>query len=501
MSHVVSSKEIPYVFEVPTTLESLHELIAKYASTGRDASTIIQRIHLANSVRSDHRNGEKMQNFYDVLLRRFMAVGDAIFISGNGGEELGRYEQLNHIVKVMYAMSQDAPEKAGAVWSRRVGILQNAHAKRLRDSEFVRDDEDEDHSWTAWPSIGVLFLLRAMGRIFPVTDRRHYVVTPTVLLLAQMISQTPILSRYDLAMGVMCSGLLIEYTIEAKRVVPEALSFLASTIRLYSPYADHLTNPALDVASKQPFCKSLRQSLTNYQRDDDLNGALPRLKLEKNFIRDDDDGGEFAVALLAACLSLVETCTLALQDSFSTPAETELLYEVSSSILNLRPKLFCPELQTRVSKTALVIASACPPKRVPLQRLGATSASLVAIKTLAPRMEDPARYSMSKDKGKKSVQAAIDRTRREYKREHKAIARELRMDGTFIESERRKEQTEKEDRARAKRQKNFAWLEGEQASMNQQVRLGGGLLKGGGTGLARAKAATGKMGIKKGGKF
>ena len=37
--------------------------------------------------------------------------------------------------------------------------------------------------------------------------------------------------------------------------------------------------------------------------------------------------------------------------------------------------------------------------------------------------------------------------------------------------------------------------------MNEQVRQGGGLLKGGGTGLARAKAATGKMGIKKGGKF
>lgn len=490
---------MPYVFEVPTTLDSLHDLIAKYASTGKDASTIIQRIYAANSVRLDHRNGEKMQNFYDVLLRRFMAVGDAIFTSGDGGIELGRSDQLNCIVNVMYLMAQEAPEKAGAVWGRRIGVLQNAHAKRLRDSEFVRDDENEDDPWTAWPSTGVVLLLRAMGRIFPVTDRRHYVVTPTMLLLAQMISQTPVLSRYDLTMGVMCCGLLIEYTFEAKRVVPEALSFLASTIRLFSPdTGHHLTNPALDVSSKQPFCTSLHNSVSGYRGDE-----FPRLKLEKNFIgNDDSDGGEFAVALLAACLSLVEKYTLALKDSFTVPAETELLHEVSSSILSLRPKSYCPELQKRVSKTASVIASACPPKRVPLQRRGATtSANLVAIKTLAPRMEDPARYSMSKDKGKKSVQAAIDRTRREYKREHKAIARELRMDGTFIESERRKEQAKKDDTARAKRHKNFAWLESEQASMNQQVRLGGGLLKGGGTGLARAKAATAKMGIKKGGKL
>jgi nucleolar protein 14 len=75
------------------------------------------------------------------------------------------------------------------------------------------------------------------------------------------------------------------------------------------------------------------------------------------------------------------------------------------------------------------------------------------------------------------------------------------MDGAFVETERRSEQSKRENKARAKRQKNFAWLEGEQATMNQQVRLGGGLIKGGGTGLARAKVATGKMGIKKGGRF
>lgn len=65
---------IPFVFEIPTTLDALHELIATHASTGADASIIIQRIHSTNSVRLDRRNKEKMQNFYDVLLKRFVAV-------------------------------------------------------------------------------------------------------------------------------------------------------------------------------------------------------------------------------------------------------------------------------------------------------------------------------------------------------------------------------------------------------------------------------------------
>ncbi|KAG7347806.1 Nop14-like family protein [Nitzschia inconspicua] len=489
-------KEIPFVFEAPTTLEGLHELIAKYASTGRDASTIIQRIHTSNSVRLDHRNGEKMQNFYDVLLRRFIAVGDAIFESGDGGKDLGRAEQLDNILKTLYAMAQDAPETAGAVWGRRIGILHNAHGKRLRDSEFVHEDEEE--FWTAWPSTGVFLLLRALGHIFPVTDRRHYVVTPAILLLTEITAHTPILSRYDVVMGVLCSGLLLEYTKEAKRVVPEALSFIASTIRLFSSDPGRFTNPALEAAHKLPFSQCLRK---------DLNGSksrktdpVPMLSLEKNII-EDSSASDYSAAVLSTCMTLIEKCTTTFKAAFPAASEQELLYDVSSSMLTLRPKSFSSELQKKVSTTVSLIAEVCSSERAPLQRRGRASAGEMAIKTLAPRMEDPTRYSMSRDKGKKSVQAAIDRTRREYKREHKAITRELRMDGAFIETERRKEQAVKENKARAKRQKNFAWLEGEQASMNQQVRQGGGLIKGGGTGLARAKVATGKMGIKKGGRF
>jgi len=496
---VAYRNEIPYVFEAPTTLEGLHELIAKYASTGEDASTIIHRIHKSNSVRLDHRNGEKMQNFYDVLLRRFIAVGDAMFASGDGGKELGRYDQLNNIVITLYKMAQDAPESTGAVWSRRIGILHNAHGKRLRDSEFVRDDEEDDEElWTAWPSIGVFLLLRALGHVFPVTDRKHYVVTPGILLLAEMTAHTPVLSRYDLALGVLCSGLLLEYSKEAKRVVPEALAFLSSTIRLFSMKPGNFTNPALNSAYSLPFCQSLRQSLSESGGDEAQ--SIPRLKLEREFILNSEHS-DFAVAVLSSCISFVENYVMALKGSFSVSAENELLYDVTSSILSLRPKTFPLELQKKISKAAALLAETFSSDRVPLQRRGRASASEMGIKTLAPRMEDPTRYSMSKDKGKKSIQAAIDRTRREYKREHKAISRELRMDGAFIEAERRNEQSKKENKARAKRQKNFAWLEGEQASMNQQVRQGGGLLKGGGTGLARAKAASGKMGIKKGGKF
>jgi nucleolar protein 14 len=81
------------------------------------------------------------------------------------------------------------------------------------------------------------------------------------------------------------------------------------------------------------------------------------------------------------------------------------------------------------------------------------------------------------------------------------VSRELRLDNQLIESERRREKEKKDAKAKERRQKAFAWLEGEQAAMNQQVRQGGGLLSGGGMGAAKAKASSGKLGVKKGGKF
>jgi len=102
-------------------------------------------------------------------------------------------------------------------------------------------------------------------------------------------------------------------------------------------------------------------------------------------------------------------------------------------------------------------------------------------------MEDPDKYTLSRDRGKTESQAKYDKHRREYKREHKAVSRELRLDARFIERERRDLKEKKDGKARAKRNKNFAWMESEQAVINQQVAL--------------RKKASGKIGIKKGGKF
>jgi nucleolar protein 14 len=438
-----------------------------------------------------------MQNFYDVLIRRFIAVGDAIHKSGDGGAELGRYAQLDALVKLLYVMAQDAPDSAAAVWSRRLGFFENAHAKRLRDSEYVRDDGEE--AVTAWPSTGVFLALRALCHIFPATDLRHQIVTPAVLLLGQIVSHTPVVTTHDLTMGLLHSGLLIEYTREARRVSLEAHGFLAGVIRLFAAKGEERRLrqpvPSLEHAAEESLFTHLRIGASRYTGED-----LPRLSLEKQFLEDDSA----PAALLNMALKLAQASVQNLNGSLLS-AEMEAFSEVTASILAIDPrdkKYPLPSvLQKAVASSASSLSRSLSLVRSPLKRRQGPSTQEKAIKTLAPRLEDPERYSMSKDKGKSATQAAADRVRREYKREHKAVARELRMDATMVESERRHEKQAKDTTERAKRHKAFAWMENEQATMNQQVRQGGGLLQGGGMGAAKAKAASGKLGIKKGGKF
>jgi nucleolar protein 14 len=386
--------------------------------------------------------------------------------------------------------------------------LHKAHAKRLRDAGFVREDEGDVNSndtYTIWPSTGVILLLRVIGHIFPVTDKKHPIVTPLILFLGQILTTTPLLSKYDLVAGLMCCGMLLEYTKEAKRVVPEAHAFLAGVIRLFANCQDEKSNkstyslPTIGVAANDEAFQTLRNEVSTKINQ----GNIQNLSLEKKHIQ---KGTDSAASILVSALYFVE-CTTNNNNGALSGAEREAFAEITESVLSLDPKNksypLPKEVQLKVASVAATLEKVCKfsKPRVPLQRRAGDSSRGVAIKSLAPRIENPDKYSMSKDKGKSANQSAADRTRREYKREHKAVVRELRLDGTFIENERRIEETKKADAARAKRHKAFAWLEGEQAAMNQQVRLGGGLLQGGGTGAAKMKARSGKLGIKKGGKF
>ena len=343
--------------------------------------------------------------------------------------------------------------------------------------------------------------MRAIGHVFPVTDKRHVVITPSLILLGQIIGQTPIRSIKDIIKGLYCSSLMIEYTREAKRLPTEALSFISGAINLFSiDTTTALKSPVPSFVSAMKFeeMNGLRDNvIDNFSDDTSYYLSLERENMERR---------STSVAILHSSLDLVAK-TLDIYSSTLGDAQVEVFEQITKAVLNLKPNnknSNLPEklgniIRTTAAKLSSHLKLDAP--RVPLTRRSAAKASELAIQSLAPRMEDPNKYTMARDKGKTRMQAERDKIRREYKREHKAVSRELRLDAAFIETERRKQKEQSDTKAREARNKNYAWMEEEQATMNQQVAQGGGLLKGGGIGAARSKAASGTLGIKKGGKI
>jgi len=340
---------------------------------------------------------------------------------------------------------------------------------------------------------------------------------------------------------------MVEFTREAGRVPPEAMAFLASALALFGDGVsdgddagedgglNRFTIPTFVVenhdgdstssSSTSSGLATLRQDVIEYFNEHDIDDKSKlRLPFERQALQSEDA----PVRLFLSSLHLVERAAAIYGNtgdsskSTQTPhttAKVELFDQITRSILRLNPKSTTKPLPTTLTKSIAYTAHTLHTEtnlgqpRPPLSRrsgnhhttttdgIAIHQNAKLAIETLAPRMEDPDRYTLSRDKGKTADRAKYDKHRREYKREHKAVSRELRLDARFIESERREATEKKDAKARDKRNKNFAWMESEQAVINQQVAQGGGLMKGGGIGAGISKMKSGKIGIKKGGKF
>ena len=96
-------------------------------------------------------------------------------------------------------------------------------------------------------------------------------------------------------------------------------------------------------------------------------------------------------------------------------------------------------------------------------------------------------YTFKKDKDEDTERAKMKQLNRQLKRETKAAQRELRRDSEFLDREAFSEKQEAQELRKAERGKNFAFMEQQQATINQQVRMGGGLMKGGGSGVIKGK--------------
>jgi len=472
---------MPYVFTVPANIDELHDLIGEHCKSGKDVGILIERIYVANSVRVNKTNMGSMVNFLDILQKRFMLIAEALASSGDS-ESVRRSHQLNSLCKIMYKITREAPSQMSQIWSRNLIYFQRNLVKKLNDIEIGVDT-------SAVPGIGQILLIRLMMHIFPVTDYKHVVCTPMIILLGQYLAQAPVSTLNELHRSIFVSSLMLEYTKGTGRICPESIYFLKGVLELMIGIED---KDQVKYAFPTFHVKKLLDSFLESNFSDECDNYSLKVHVPE------DSQSSLILVILMTSLKLISKFIVSVEES---KVGIELLSQLRVSLKRLRSCVLPSSVAALIkqqcvdSKRILKMAAS----RKPIQRR--TGPMHTAIQTYAPNMVDPDSYKMSKDKSKSQQQASHARLVREYKREHKAVQRELRIDASIIENQRREEKSNRDSAAQAKRHKNFAWMEHEQSVMNQQVRQGGGLLSGGGIGAARAKVRKGALGIKKGGKM
>lgn len=406
------------------------------------------------------------------------------------------------------------------LWGRTLKILQAQLQKRLRDYA-------QGEAQSCWPSLGRLLLLRLVGHIFSVTDYHHAIVEPTILLLCQCMSQCPVGSAKDIASGILCSSILIGFTAESGRIVPECHTFLGSVLAVFSVSIPSLADVMVGhrglassaVPQKRKALGLQIQPTFDIVRLAGLRQAAAQvtepLTEAEELVREGSDAASSSQSPPPASTRVPWACFKKASSSSASehdPVTAAGIFSATHRLVTMLLKKFrrsdaLPELMGPLVDTlravrphdsprmpdALMLAhvtqleatvTATSTKRSSRARLQWRKPVKEAIEGKNPRFQVD--YKLKKDVDPDEERVKVKQLNRQLKREQKAAMRELRRDADFLEQEKHREQEEVKSKLREERNRNFAWMESEQASINQQVRMGKGLLhKGGGSGIVQ----------------
>ncbi|CBJ25573.1 similar to RIKEN cDNA 2610033H07 [Ectocarpus siliculosus] len=460
-----AARELPYVFACPSSYEGLLALLAEHATSADDINTILDRIHKNHSIKLDSRNKERMHNFYDVLLKRFRRVGSQSGKLSSAARQ-DRAKQLDFLSGLIYDITAEMPEVAASLWHRVCGSLHQRMVKAMEDLSLGADASGY------WPSTGSLLLLKLLVHIFPSTDFRHPVVTPAVLHLSQCLSQCPVKTSTDLSAGVFSCSLVLHCCLGATRLSPEVMVFLTSALSHFtlSPSTQAALSPAF---KHSPFgwLRAAAGSCASKDIPAFSMGVVEGLTLP--------DRQTYAAAMLGALYQLVIQVAHALSENVAFP---ELFAPLQSVLSKIQPEaspalpLSLQKLHVHLSQQLSTAIQKCASTRSPLQWRAVEPPVLEA---LAPKFQES--YKMKKDGHKDTEQTKFKQLQRQVKRERKGAMRELKRDAVFLEHAKADKTAEKERTRKRRLRDNLTWLEEQQATINQQVKLGGKLIKGGGS--------------------
>ncbi|KAG2281279.1 hypothetical protein Bca52824_052499 [Brassica carinata] len=418
--------DIPYVIHAPQSFEELIALVEDRSNA--DVITIVNRIRTTDSIKLAADNRKKMQVFYGVLLQYFAVLANKKPLN---------IELLNMLVKPLIEMSGEIPYFA-AICAR-----QRLLKTRAQFCEAIKNPEDG-----CWPSLKTLFLLRLWSMIFPCSDYRHAVMTPSILLMCEYLMRCPISSGRDIAIG----------------------SFLCSIVLLFCPEAILFIRTLLMAASDKKLPPSEESEFYHFM---ELKTLTPFLCIQEdvkevvplNFLKIMDQpadspyfsSDEFRTSIIS---SVVETLRGFVEINGGLSSFPEMFMPISALLH-----------QRKLEDAAQLIEKKTEEHHKQRKPLAMRKQKPVAIRMVNPKFEE--NFAKGRDYDPDKYRSDMKKLNKKLNEERKGVVRELRKDSYFMSDVKAKEKAVQEQERAEKHGKNLAFLQ-EQEHAFKSGQLGKG---------------------------
>jgi nucleolar protein 14 len=240
VTHLEPEEELPFVFGMPSTFEGFTQLLSNQSADRQ--KKIIGRLRASNHPSLHPNNKDKMKLFYTYLLQRVM------YLAGSEGSASGiKMDQVDVLCAPLFELSQSMPEYAAEVARDFIVQIDESFKAKLADGS----------SDSAAPRLQWLLMFKMLGQIWPVSDKRHGVVTPLFLLMGQMLSMSRIANMADVMKLLLLSNIFhsvrihlrvitriyrlflqvnvyLQFICEAKRYSAEPLNVLFTVLDSFS---------------------------------------------------------------------------------------------------------------------------------------------------------------------------------------------------------------------------------------------------------------------------
>jgi nucleolar protein 14 len=502
------AEELPYVLECPATLERLDRVINRWCppnreGTGEKLFLVFSRIHKLTSIHLRAENRGKLGKLFTLLLayvtkmKAFPAAGKDYF---------------DKLCVVMYKLLQDSPVVCVNAYRDMLELIQKratVHVTRAR--KFAAqggggDYGEKDVRLRCWPSGGELLALKMLGVLFPVSDFRHPITTPAVLLFGQLLTQCPVRGPKDLAAGIFLSGLQMYFGESARRLAPEAINFLSATVaRLCIDAKKSKADDSvlLNVNNILARCPPLAAAHLGWLRAKAFQKGGGRSRSGINtpvqvslrcFFRSTEkkvSSSAICCGTIGATLSLLTTALTMYGSNSALPEMFSNLSPVVGHVLKLPKDMgkkvgkypdALSQLEETLGGKLSMCLSASLKSRAPLLMQKEVQRPK-AIVQYRPMFDEE--YIVRKDNDPNKERAEIKKLKKQIARERKGAAREIRKDALYIAREAHQKDLEWEEETKKKYNSVIDFLDKQQAGFKQAVKDGTG--HGGGMKAGRRK--------------